>query len=302
LTKLYFSWRDVACEAFERYARQLKVVDTEALETAKTAARVGCDAALVNLGRKFDAERKRHMADLVHNALHDSLTELPNRTLLVDRLEQLVAVSSRRRTGSAVLFIDLDRFKAVNDLAGHSVGDEFLAVGRRLQGVIRAGDTLARLGGDEFVILCPDLTDPVSEADSVAERINAVIAQPFILGSGDQPFFVSASVGVGIVGPHDSAEDLLSRADSAMYAAKRLGGNRRQTYDESADHSLRRRPELLNDLYRVEERGELYAYYQPVVELSSGVVTPWRHWLAGTTPASARFPPMSSSPWPRRAG
>ena len=273
LAKLYLSWRDVACETLEGYARELGVA-ADALETAMAAARVGCDASLINLVRKFDAERKHLVADLVHNALHDGLTGLPNRTLLIDRLEQLVTASSRRRTGSAVLFVDLDRFKAVNDLAGHSVGDELLvAVARRLQEVIRAGDTLARLGGDEFVILCPDLADPASEAEAVAERINAVIAQPFIFAAGSQHFFVSASVGVGIVGPHDTAEDLLSRADSAMYAAKRHGGNRCQTFDESADHTLRRRPELLNDLHAVAERGELHVYYQPVVTLSSGEVT-----------------------------
>jgi diguanylate cyclase (GGDEF)-like protein len=129
-----------------------------------------------------------------------------------------------------VLFVALDRFKAVNDLAGHSMGDELLVVvAHRLQEVIRVGDTLGRLGGDEFVILCPDLGDPASEAEAVAERINAVIAQPFVFDGGSQHVFVSASVGVGIVGPHDTAEDLLSRADSAMYAAKRHGGNRCRT-------------------------------------------------------------------------
>ena len=258
---------------------------------------VGCDASIINLVRKFDEERRHLVADLRHNALHDSLTGLPNRTLLVDRLEQLVTASLRRPTGSAVLFVDLDRFKAVNDLAGHSIGDELLvAVARRLQDVIRAGDTLARLGGDEFVILCPDLADPGREAEAVAERINAVIAQPFIFDAGSQHFFVSASVGVGIVGAHDSAEDLLSRADSAMYAAKRHGGNRSQTYDESADPNLRRRPELLNDLHEVAERGELHVDYQPVVELSSGVTTSmealarWDHPRFGSVPPDEFIP------------
>ena len=296
LAKLYLSWRDVACETLEALARQLDV-DADALETAKTAARVGSDASLINLVRRFDVERKHLTADLVHNALHDGLTGLPNRTLLVDRLEQLVTASLRRQTGSAVLFVDLDRFKAVNDLAGHSIGDEVLVgVAHRLQEVIRVGDTLARLGGDEFVILCPDLADPASEAEAIAERINAVIAQPFVFDGGSQHFFVSASVGVGIVGPHDTAEDLLSRADSAMYAAKRHGGNRYQTFDESADHTLRRRPELLNDLHEVTERGELHVYYQPVVQLSSGEVTSmealarWDHPRFGFVPPDEFIP------------
>jgi diguanylate cyclase (GGDEF)-like protein len=296
LAKLYLSWRDVACETLEALARQLEV-DADALERAKTAARVGSDASLINLVRRFDVERKRLTADLVHNALHDGLTGLPNRTLLVDRLEQLVTASLRRQTGSAVLFVDLDRFKAVNDLAGHSVGDEVLVgVAHRLQEVIRVGDTLARLGGDEFVILCPDLADPASEAEAIAERINAVIAQPFVFDGGSQHFFVSASVGVGIVGPDDTAEDLLSRADSAMYAAKRHGGNRYQTFDESADHTLRRRPELLNDLHEVTERGELHVYYQPVVQLSSGEVTSmealarWDHPRFGFVPPDEFIP------------
>ena len=273
LTKLYFSWRDIACEKLGELASDLGVGSSD-LELAKRAARVGCDASLVNLVRKFDEERRRLAADLVHNALHDSLTGLPNRTLLVDRLEQLVTASMRRKLGSAVLFVDLDRFKLVNDLAGHNVGDELLVMAaRRLKDVIRAGDTLARLGGDEFVIVCPDLGDTEREAAALAERISAVVAQPFLCDNGTQQFFVSASIGIGIVGPNDTAEAVLSRADAAMYSAKRDGGNRYQTYDESADGGLKRRPLLLNDLHGITERDELQIHYQPVIDLSSGATT-----------------------------
>ncbi len=296
LTKLYFSWRDVACERLGELALDLGV-DGADVEMARTAARVGCDASLVNIVRTFDDERRRLAADLVHNALHDSLTGLPNRTLLIDRLEQLVTASLRRKLGSAVLFVDLDRFKSVNDLAGHKVGDELLVMAaRRLKEVIRAGDTLARLGGDEFVIVCPDLGDAENEATALAERISAVVAQPFLCDNGTQQFFISASIGIGIVGPHDTAEDILSRADSAMYSAKRDGGNRYQAYDESVDRILKRRPLLLNDLHGITERNELRVHYQPMVDLSSGMTTSmealarWDHPRFGAVPPSEFVP------------
>jgi diguanylate cyclase (GGDEF)-like protein len=286
LTKLYLVWRDVTFEKLGLWGHELCISD-KAIASARDFARVGSDSAIVNVVREFESEyhKLRHelaqeQERLAHNALHDGLTGLPNRTLLVDRLEQLTSKPSRNRHGFAVLFIDIDRFKSVNDLAGHQAGDSLLvAVATRLRGVIRAGDTLARLGGDEFVILCPDLSDPETEAAAVAERATAVVSQPFSIGEPPQDFYVSASVGVGIAGSGDDAESLLLRADAAMYAAKNRGGSGYQIYDESVDRSLRRRPELLNDLHGAAERGEMSIHYQPVVDLSSDRVV-WLEALA----------------------
>lgn len=294
LTKLYLAWRDITCEKLALYASQLGVSEG-ALRSAQDIARVGSDSSIVNVVRHFDSAHRRLREQLAHNAVHDSLTGLPNRTLLVDRLDQLV--TGHRRNGFAVLFIDVDRFKSVNDLAGHAAGDELLiAVATRLRGVIRQGDTIARLGGDEFVILCPDLADPAGEASAVAERVTAVIAQPFHLGDPPQDFFVSASVGVGLASVGDSAESLLSRADAAMYAAKNRGGSGHQIYDESVDRSIKRRPELLNDLHGAADRGEMSIYYQPVVDLASGDVVclealaRWNHPQFGPVPPDEFIP------------
>jgi diguanylate cyclase (GGDEF)-like protein len=295
LTKLYLAWRDITCEKLAIYASQLGV-SRQTLRSAQDIARVGSDSSIVNVIRKFDAAHRRLREQLAHNAVHDGLTGLPNRTLLVDRLDQLVTGGSRRGQ-FAVLFIDIDRFKSVNDLAGHAAGDELLiAVATRLRGVVRQGDTIARLGGDEFVILCPDLADPSTEASAVAERVTAVIGQPFQLGDPPQDFFVSASVGVGLAAGGDTAETVLSRADAAMYAAKNRGGSGHQIYDESVDRSIKRKPELLNDLHGAAERGEVSVHYQPVVDLASGEVVclealaRWNHPQFGPVPPDEFIP------------
>ena len=303
LTKLYLVWRDITCQKLAVYAAELGI-SRETLRSAQDIARVGSDSSIVNVVRQFDSAHRRlreqlaaERERLAHNAVHDALTGLPNRTLLVDRLDQLVAGHSQRRHGFAVLFIDIDRFKSVNDLAGHAAGDELLiAVATRLRGVVRSGDTIARLGGDEFVILCPDLADPATEASAVAERATAVLAQPFHIGDPPQDFFVSASVGVGLAAIGDTAEVLLQRADAAMYAAKNRGGSGHQIYDESVDRNLRRRPELLNDLHGATDRGEMSIHYQPVVDLATGEVVclealaRWDHPQFGPVPPDEFIP------------
>ena len=157
-------------------------------------------------------ERKAIQARLAHQALHDDLTGLPNRTLFFDRLRQALSRVARTQTDLAVLFVDLDDFKAVNDTRGHAAGDELLVeAGRRLQAGLRGGDSAARLGGDEFVILCEDVSGR-DEARAIAGRVLA-----------DLP--CDASVGIALTSPDvQSAEDLVRDADAAMYAVKRRGG------------------------------------------------------------------------------
>jgi len=170
-------------------------------------------------------DRKRAELRLAHLALHDALTGLPNRALFLDRLQHALDRAGRTSRQVAVLFVDLDRFKGVNDALGHEAGDSLLQqVAERLQSCVRSSDTLARLAGDEFTVLLEDVAD-VHEAQAVAERIRAALQQPFLVAG--QQLAVTASVGVALSGPETrQAEELLRRSDAAMYRAKSSGRNR----------------------------------------------------------------------------
>jgi diguanylate cyclase (GGDEF)-like protein len=170
-------------------------------------------------------DRKRAELRLAHLALHDALTGLPNRTLFLDRLQHALDRAGRTGRQVAVLFVDLDRFKGVNDALGHEAGDSLLQqVAQRLQSCVRSSDTLARLAGDEFTVLLEDVAG-VHEAQAVAERIQAALQEPFLVAG--QQLAVTASVGVALSGPETrQAEELLRRSDAAMYRAKSWGRNR----------------------------------------------------------------------------
>ncbi|HTR89319.1 MAG TPA: sensor domain-containing diguanylate cyclase, partial [Solirubrobacteraceae bacterium] len=180
---------------------------------------------------------------LERQALHDPLTKLPNRLLLMDRAHQALARLHRSRGPIAIIFIDLDRLKAINDNLGHAVGDQVLiGVAERLAHTMRDSDTVARLGGDEFVILAEEL-DNDAEATKVAERVLHALQEPFELGTIEVAMF--ASVGVAISrDPHTDPEDLLRQADVAMYRAKRAGGHRLELFDveRQRDPSARGEP------------------------------------------------------------
>jgi diguanylate cyclase (GGDEF)-like protein len=164
-------------------------------------------------------QRKQAEERLAHLALHDPLTGLANRSLLMDRISQSLALSARRSRQVAVLYIDLDRFKAVNDLLGHSIGDEVLVItAQRIVGAIREGDTAARVGGDEFVVVCPDV-ERAEIALEIAERIEAALSKPMEVDGHE--LIVEGSVGISLGGGVECyAEVLLRDADSAMYRAK----------------------------------------------------------------------------------
>ena len=200
----------------------------DAMAAAQTLADVA-SAYLLNAQARAELTESSELA--LENSLHDPLTGLPNRALLVQRLDHAVLRSRRSRKTVAVLFVDLDRFKAVNDNYGHRAGDELLiAVGERIGRVIRPADTLARLAGDEFIILCEDLDCP-SQAELLAERIGTALAVPFHLEVGDM--WLSASVGIAFAGQGaDIPEKLIQDADTAMYQAKRRGGGRFGTIDQ----------------------------------------------------------------------
>ena len=217
-------------------------------------------------------ERRRAEEQMRRQGLHDPLTGLPNRTLFMDRLALALNQAVRRRSSVAVLFIDLDRFKLVNDSLGHSAGDELLSLlAKRLIEVLRPGDTVARFGGDEFCVICDDLEDP-DLAIGIAQRMTAALARPFMLGSSEQ--FVSASVGIAIATDRGrTAEDLVGEADAAMYRSKQNGRGGFELFDAVMRGHASERLRVENDLRRALDAGdELTAHYQPIVTLDGGEV------------------------------
>ena len=233
----------------------------------------------------------RTVGTMLHQALHDSLTGLPNRALFLDRLNHAL-----ERGGAAgrvgVLFCDLDRFKTVNDSLGHAAGDELLVtVASRLNGCLRAGDTAARLGGDEFAVLLEDVRSE-REAVAVAQRVIEALHPPFEIQARE--VFVSASVGIVVGGGR--GEELLRNADVAMYRAKADGKGRHALFEPSMRAEVLERIELEADLQRAVARNELVVHYQPLVSLADGnlvafeALVRWRH------PTRGLLPPLSFVP------
>jgi len=216
-------------------------------------------------------ERKRMERELAHRALHDTLTGLPNRALLMDRLEG--ALARRRRDEGVVgaLFVDLDDFKLINDSLGHSTGDALLrAVAPRLSALVRRGDTVARFGGDEFVVLCESLAEP-RDALLLAQRIVAAMEEPFALDGARH--VVTATVGIAIADSASDPETLLSNADAAMYRAKAAGRSRYEVFDESVRVQVVERLALEARLRHALAADELHLHFQPIVRLTDSAIT-----------------------------
>jgi diguanylate cyclase (GGDEF)-like protein len=222
-----------------------------------------------DLGRaaRYAVERKHSEVELVHQALHDPLTTLPNRALFLDRLT--VALDRSRRTGMpvAVLFIDVDNFKQVNDSLGHAAGDRLLTMlADRFRAMLRPMDTVARFGGDEFTFLFEGL-ESEREAVLVAERISHTASLPLTVGDGETS--VAISIGIAMVNDPSVAPDHVIRdADAAMYRAKELGGSRFELYDESSRQRATQRLDIETALSQAVERSELRVHYQPRVSLN----------------------------------
>ena len=225
---------------------------------------------LVSAGIRDLTERMEAEAALTHNALHDPLTGLPNRALLLDRIEVALARSARVEKSVAVLFLDLDRFKLINDSRGHAAGDEVLrAVAERLQVAVRPSDTIGRLGGDEFVVVCEDGVAPW-EATVLGERLIRTLEEPFQVEGGE--VFVTVSVGIAIAERTTAAEELLRDADVAMYQAKQRGRARCEFFDEAMRTEAALRLETATALHRALERNEFQTFYQPMIDLHTGVI------------------------------
>jgi diguanylate cyclase (GGDEF)-like protein/PAS domain S-box-containing protein len=242
--------------------------------TAEREADLRVKQALGELERAVaqrTAELEEAKAHAQHLADHDALTGLPNRRLLEDRLTQALALSHRNRKASAVMFVDLDRFKTINDSLGHAVGDALLKeVATRLVRQLREGDTICRIGGDEFVIVLPEVKRS-SDVAQVAQKVIDQLSRPVIVD--ERELLVTCSIGIAIY-PDDGrdAETLIRNADAAMYHAKELGRASYQFFTEQMNQAASRRLRLENDLRRALGKDELRLHYQPIVEIASGRV------------------------------
>jgi len=206
-----------------------------------------------------------------YQAYHDMLTRLPNRALLKDRLQQAISQTKRSNKKLAVLFLDLDRFKVVNDTLGHMVGDQLLqAVSQRLQRCVREGDTLARIGGDEFTLLLPEISS-VSDSEQVAEKIIATLKRPFSIEGHE--FFISASIGIAHY-PDDGVtmETLIKHADIAMYHVKGNGKDNYQYYAHDMNEAYSRHMSMENDMRRALQNQQFKIYYQPQVNIETNEI------------------------------
>jgi diguanylate cyclase (GGDEF)-like protein len=259
------------------------------------------DARMASRHAKMAASLKSANDELKRLALHDPLTKLPNRLLLEDRIDQAVAHAERGKLRCAILFVDLDRFKQINDSLGHFAGDELLrCVARRLQTLVRAEDTVSRLGGDEFVLLLREIAH-LDDAKAVADKILEALHEPFRLH--DQDLFVTPSVGISVYPQDgDNAQMLITRADAAMYNAKQAGRNNYQVFSSDMSTFFPERLTLENDLRKAVARREFELHYQPKVDVENGhivgmeALVRWRH------PQKGLMPPFDFIPLAEETG
>ncbi len=230
---------------------------------------IGGVAIVTDITDRINAEEK-----IKHQAYFDALTDIPNRVLLKDRIEQALAHYRRHRSLIAIMFLDLDHFKSINDSLGHHIGDLLLIeTASRLTSICRDGDTVARIGGDEFVILLNELgTDShiaAKNVEKISEKIHETLSYPFNVGQFE-PIVTSSSVGIAIVTSNDqNADDLLKFADTAMYQAKKEGRNTTRFYQTQMDEWIKKRLFLENGLRHAIKNSELELYYQPVIEIKT---------------------------------
>jgi diguanylate cyclase (GGDEF)-like protein/PAS domain S-box-containing protein len=260
------------------------------------------DGAIVGtfgIARDLTAQIEAESA-LAHLALHDSLTGLPNRTLILDRLEQMLARARRQHLQCAVMFLDLDNFKDVNDTLGHQAGDQLLvAVSERLSGAVRAADTVGRLGGDEFVVLIEGESLSAG-AEVIAERILDVLRTPFQITSSNVPISASASIGVALR-DRQTSDDLLRDADIALYQAKGAGKHCAVVFAPNMQAEAQAHRKLSVDLEGALGRGEFFLLYQPTIDLQTNAFTGveallrWQHPERGVVEPDDFVPQLEAS-------
>jgi len=279
--------KNVVIGAFVLYSDEVNAFDEAACNLLIEMA-TDISFALDNFAR--ESQRKLAANEIEHLAFYDPLTSLPNRRLLHDRLQQALTASARHNNHGAVLFIDLDNFKTLNDTMGHNIGDLLLVeAASRLQNCAREGDTVSRLGGDEFVVILEELSDIPSQAaiqaEAVGNKILSSIRLPFSLQGYE--YHCSTSIGISLFRNHETTEgDLLQRTDTAMYQAKNAGRNTLRFYDPAMQAALGVRTALGNDLRSAVADNQLRLYYQMQVNqsghiLGAEVLIRWQHPLRG---------------------
>ncbi len=279
---------------------------------------IGVGAVFVDITELKEAEQTQNdlTNELRYQALHDSLTGLPNRTLIIDRAEQMLARGRRNNAATGALFIDLDNFKDINDTLGHRVGDQLLVeLSRRLTSALRDTDTVGRLGGDEFVVLTESLaisgeleeagqTGEGKLADAIstviAERILELLKEPFVLGDNQTLHTVTASIGIAS-GPRATAEELLRDADVALYAAKAAGKQRYTVFQPEMRRAVESHVGLQTDLALAIDRDEFFLVYQPIFEIDTSAVVGveallrWQHPVRGVVMPDEFIPILEES-------
>ncbi|MHB8243421.1 MAG: putative bifunctional diguanylate cyclase/phosphodiesterase [Solirubrobacteraceae bacterium] len=272
VTKRCLRWRDAVHAVLGEIAQETGIA-AQTLARAAAMTQLTLDVTLVRVCEVFESERSRTDEELLHRqeelafmATHDQLTGLPNRTLILDRAEQMFGRARRRQTPVAALFINLDNFTAINDTLGHTAGDQLLrAIAARLDGVVRDTDALGRLGGDEFVVLAEEVS-LAAGAELIAERLHEALSAPFTLPASDTQLMVTASIGIA-TGERMSAEDLLRDADIAMHRAKWDGKNRFVFFESGMQDVVQQRMELEMDLRGALGQDEFFLVYQPTFDL-----------------------------------
>ena len=288
---------DVPIGALDLYRTTPGTLDDAEMETAQTLADVAT-AYLLNARARDRATAASNAYH--HDSLHDPLTGLPNRQLLHDRMAMAASRSKRSRTLAAVMFVDLDRFKNVNDCHGHHVGDALLiAVTDRLRAMLREGDTLARVSGDEFVVFCEEIRS-VDDVEEMADRIVRSMQIPFVAQGHELQ--ISASVGIAFAGPGEDLDDhLIVNADKAMYQVKRSGGGGHQVAD-LCDTLFQDDDNLEADLRRALASDELDVAYQPIVRPGDRSVVAVEALLRWTHPKLGPVEPMAAIALAERSG
>ena len=256
-----------------------------------------CHIAIFSDIARHQAVRER----LHHLAYYDALTGLPNRLLFGDRLQQAVAYAQREQLRVALLFLDLDRFKEINDTLGHGVGDGVLkAIASRVARCLRESDTFSRLGGDEFTVILPNIRE-VPDAAPVAQKILQQFATPFDVGGHE--LYLSTSIGIAVYPEHGATpEELVKHADTAMYRAKENGRNLHQFYMPAMSEPIRRQLEMDIELRRALERGDITVAYQPQIALGSGRIVGLEALARWTHPRHGAIPPDVFVPLAEHAG
>jgi diguanylate cyclase (GGDEF)-like protein/PAS domain S-box-containing protein len=286
--------RDGEVTGFETLMRRKDGVVKPVLVSGKVVE-VGGDPCVIAVAHDI-TEQKQHAEHLEQIAYHDPLTGLPNRLLLHDRLNLVIAQSRRSGSRVAVCYLDLDGFKEVNDRLGHQAGDKVLIeVAGRLLGCVRGGDTVARLGGDEFVVLLSDLADD-GECRIALDRLLSAVAEPYVIGAGEYSG-ISASIGVTLF-PSDAVDTdtLVRHADHAMYAAKQAGKNRYQMFDTRLEQRIEVHYSAVREIVESLRAGQLHLHYQPKVDCRLGRVVGaealirWQHPTLGLLPPAEFLP------------